>query len=611
MPPPVITTVPWVGWVTAFTVLGPPSTSVSLANTLIAVAGSSSTTVLVSSTATGGSSTSVTVTVRAFSTDSPPESVARTRTDRVGVVSKSRETAVRSWLPATVNAPLSAEPAPATSVKVWGSPGSGSTAASVPTAVPAGWFSATEDGARLRSVGAWSCSTCSQCGLATSGGSAFAVSLPRPHRSLSFAVALSRPLRMSSPRPPPSTSLPAPPTSRSSPPPPFRMSSPPRPRILSSPPRPQITSSWLVPRSTSCPGVPTMVQSALAFSRSAWTSAWASAGVNGATSQAAVARARAAPILIRTRAPSCVAAPHGHATVSPRAGLGICPVGVISLGLCGQSSRSAVSSSVNSRDRIRKRGRSGPRARSRRRARHDVDGQVGVRPVAELLTRHPHRRPARGRPRRGRPSARRRRRSGSRPRGSTSASDPSQQPPDWWNISGPCYLAQARGAASAASSVTPTRATALRLDSATGRTGSEEAELLRGVRHQQVLGLLVVVEHHRVVLPADAGALVAAERRVRRVGVVAVRPDPAGLDVAPGAVRRVGVARPDAGAETVQGVVGDRDGVVVVVERRSPRRPGRRSPPGRSASCCCPRRSSAPRSSRRTGRRRGRRARRR
>src|SRR6478735_622030 len=53
---------------------------------------------------------------------------------------------------------------------------------------------------------------------------------------------------------------------------------------------------------------------------------------------------------------------------------------------------------------------------------------------------------------------------------------------------------------------------------------SEEAESLARVAHQQVLGLLVVVQHHQVVLAPDAGLLVAAERRMRGVLVVAVRP---------------------------------------------------------------------------------------
>ena len=98
--------------------------------------------------------------------------------------------------------------------------------------------------------------------------------------------------------------------------------------------------------------------------------------------------------------------------------------------------------------------------------------------------------------------------------------------------------------------------------------GSEEAELLRAVADQQVLGLLVVVEHHLVVLAADARLLVAAERRVRGIGVVAVGPDPARLDAAAEAVGAVHVAGPDAGAEAVERVVGDRQRLGVVLEGR-------------------------------------------
>ena len=62
VPPPVITTVPFAGWVTESTDIGPPSMSVSFASTSIAVAPESSATVALSSTATGRSSTHVTVT---------------------------------------------------------------------------------------------------------------------------------------------------------------------------------------------------------------------------------------------------------------------------------------------------------------------------------------------------------------------------------------------------------------------------------------------------------------------------------------------------------------------------------------------------------------------
>ena len=62
LPPPVITTVPWAGWVTWVIVFGPPSRSVSLASTSIGFGPESPETVLESSTATGGSSTQLTVT---------------------------------------------------------------------------------------------------------------------------------------------------------------------------------------------------------------------------------------------------------------------------------------------------------------------------------------------------------------------------------------------------------------------------------------------------------------------------------------------------------------------------------------------------------------------
>src|ERR1700681_3391826 len=95
---------------------------------------------------------------------------------------------------------------------------------------------------------------------------------------------------------------------------------------------------------------------------------------------------------------------------------------------------------------------------------------------------------------------------------------------------------------------------------------SEEPLRLIAVGDEQVLGLLVVVEHHLVVLAAESRLLVAAERRMRGVGVVAVGPHSAGFDVAAGAVGSVAVAAPDPGTQAVEGVVGDRDGCVVTGE---------------------------------------------
>src|ERR1700722_10400841 len=52
---------------------------------------------------------------------------------------------------------------------------------------------------------------------------------------------------------------------------------------------------------------------------------------------------------------------------------------------------------------------------------------------------------------------------------------------------------------------------------------SEEAKRLGAVAHQDVLGLLIMIQHHLVVLTADAGGLIAAEGGVRRIGVIAGR----------------------------------------------------------------------------------------
>src|SRR5688572_31915071 len=76
---------------------------------------------------------------------------------------------------------------------------------------------------------------------------------------------------------------------------------------------------------------------------------------------------------------------------------------------------------------------------------------------------------------------------------------------------------------------------------------SEEAQLVLAVAHQQVLGLLVVVEHRLVRLAADARLLVPAEGRMGRIGVVAVGPHASRLDAAAHAEGACAVAGPDAG----------------------------------------------------------------
>jgi len=61
----------------------------------------------------------------------------------------------------------------------------------------------------------------------------------------------------------------------------------------------------------------------------------------------------------------------------------------------------------------------------------------------------------------------------------------------------------------------------------------EESQRVRTVAHQEVLGLLVVTEHHLVVLPSDPRLLVSAERRARRAGFQLRRVTFGGEGVAP------------------------------------------------------------------------------
>src|ERR1700733_14343001 len=99
-------------------------------------------------------------------------------------------------------------------------------------------------------------------------------------------------------------------------------------------------------------------------------------------------------------------------------------------------------------------------------------------------------------------------------------------------------------------------------------TGSlEQPERFGAVADEQVLRLAVVIQHHEMVLAADARDLVATECGTCRVLVVAVRPDAAGLDAAAHLVRPGAVPGPDTGAQPVKCVIRDRQRVRVVGER--------------------------------------------
>src|SRR5450631_4037533 len=71
-----------------------------------------------------------------------------------------------------------------------------------------------------------------------------------------------------------------------------------------------------------------------------------------------------------------------------------------------------------------------------------------------------------------------------------------------------------------------------------------------------------------MVLTANPGALIAAERRVRRVLVITVGPHTTGLDRAAHPERAAAVTSPHAGTEPVQRVVGDLQRLLLITERR-------------------------------------------
>src|SRR6266568_5931536 len=91
---------------------------------------------------------------------------------------------------------------------------------------------------------------------------------------------------------------------------------------------------------------------------------------------------------------------------------------------------------------------------------------------------------------------------------------PAQQPPDWTNITAPPRAARRRRIASRAAGVAVMRA---RTIGSRITRSSEQPERFAAVADEQVLRLAVVIQHHEVVLPADARDLVATERGAGRV----------------------------------------------------------------------------------------------
>src|ERR1700682_4375045 len=142
----------------------------------------------------------------------------------------------------------------------------------------------------------------------------------------------------------------------------------------------------------------------------------------------------------------------------------------------------------------------------------------------------------------------------------------------------PCWTLS-RASTSAALSVISTRLTiALSLLDKERRRGSsprlcsilnlEEAQRLGRIAHQDVLRVLIVLEHHLVVFATNTRLLVAAKSSVRRIGVIAIRPYAAGLNLASELVGTIAISGPHACAEAVKRVVGDCERVRFVLELR-------------------------------------------
>src|SRR5262249_31717647 len=67
---------------------------------------------------------------------------------------------------------------------------------------------------------------------------------------------------------------------------------------------------------------------------------------------------------------------------------------------------------------------------------------------------------------------------------------------------------------------------------------------------------------------ADARLLIATERGMRRISVIAVGPYATGLDSAAHAICARAVAGPHARAKTIERVIGDREGFSIIFKRR-------------------------------------------
>ncbi len=93
----------------------------------------------------------------------------------------------------------------------------------------------------------------------------------------------------------------------------------------------------------------------------------------------------------------------------------------------------------------------------------------------------------------------------------------------------------------------------------------EESFWRLAIADEHILRLLIMTEHHKMVLTADAAHLIAAECSVGRVVVIGVHPYTACLDGTPEPVCLILGAGPYARAEAIQCIVGNGDRFVIVL----------------------------------------------
>src|SRR5680860_927049 len=100
--------------------------------------------------------------------------------------------------------------------------------------------------------------------------------------------------------------------------------------------------------------------------------------------------------------------------------------------------------------------------------------------------------------------------------------------------------------------------------------GLEKAQWVNIVAGQHALGLLVMIQRQLMGFATNTGLLIPTESGMGGIRVVAVDPDPAGLNVATHTVSHIGITRPDTCTQAKLGIVGDGQRFFLGFEGRYP-----------------------------------------